>query len=37
MNLIEWEVNEDDYQEQIVIPETQRELAAKEGISTENK
>jgi len=37
MNLIEWEVNEDDYQEQIVIPEAQRELAAKEGISTENK
>ena len=37
MKLIEWEVNEDEYQEQIVIPETQRELAAKEGISTENK
>ena len=37
MKLIEWEVNEDDYQEQIVIPEAQRELAAKEGISTENK
>ena len=35
--LIEWEVNEDDYQEQIVIPETQRKLAEKEGISTENK
>jgi len=37
MKLIEWEVNEDDYQEQIVIPEAQRDLAAKEGISTENK
>ncbi len=37
MKLIEWEVNEDDYQEQIVIPEAQRELAASEGISTENK
>ena len=37
MKLIEWEVNEGDYQEQIVIPEAQRELAAKEGISTENK
>jgi len=37
MKLIEWEVNEDDYQEQIVIPEPQRVLAAKEGISTENK
>ena len=32
-----WEVNEDDYQEQIVIPEAQRKLAAEEGISTENK
>ena len=37
MKLIEWEVNEDDYQEQIVIPEAQRKLAANEGISTENK
>jgi len=37
MKLIEWEVDEDDYQEQIVIPEAQRELAAAEGISTENK
>ena len=37
MKLIEWEVNEDDYQEQIVIPEAQRKLAAEEGISTENK
>lgn len=24
MKLIEWEVNEDDYQEQIVIPEAQK-------------
>ena len=37
MKLIEWEVNEDDYQEQINIPETQQKLAASEGISTENK
>lgn len=37
MKLIEWEVNEDNYQEQIVIPETQQKLAAKEGISTDNK
>jgi adenine deaminase len=37
MKLIEWEVNEDDYQEQVVIPEAQRELAEAEGISTENK
>jgi hypothetical protein len=37
MRLIEWEVNEDSYQEQIVIPEAQRQLAAQEGISTENK
>lgn len=31
MKLIEWEVNEDNYQEQIVIPEAQRKLAEKEG------
>jgi len=37
MKLIEWEVNEDDYQEQIIIPVMQRELAATEGISTVNK
>ena len=37
MQLIEWEVNEDTYQEQIIIPETQRNLAAEEGINTENK
>ncbi|MCF8090649.1 MAG: hypothetical protein K9L23_21640 [Desulfotignum sp.] len=35
--MIEWEVNEDSYQEQILIPEAQRQLAAREGISTENK
>ena len=37
MKLNEWEVNEDGYQEQIIIPEAQRKLAAEEGISTENK
>ena len=37
MRLIEWEVSEDGYEEQIVIPEEKRDLAAKEGISTENK
>jgi len=37
MKLIEWEVNEDNYQEQIVIPEAQRKLAESEGISTESK
>jgi len=37
MQLIEWEVNEDGYEEQIIIPEAQRDLAAKEGINTENK
>jgi hypothetical protein len=37
MKLIEWEVNEDDHQEQIVIPEAIRKLAANEGISIENK
>jgi len=35
--LTEWEVAEDDYQEQIIIPKEQRDLAAKEGISTEEK
>ena len=34
---IEWEVSEDGYEEQIVIPKEARDLAAKEGISTENK
>ncbi len=33
MKLIEWEVNEDNYQEQIVIPEAQKKLAADQGIS----
>ena len=37
MKLIEWEVNEDNYQEQIIIPEAQRKLAAAQGINTENK
>ena len=37
MRLIEWEVLEDSYQEQIYIPNEQRELAAKEGIGTEEK
>lgn len=37
MRLIEWEVKEDDYQEQINIPSEQRKMAEKEGISTEYK
>jgi len=37
MKLIEWELNEDTYQEQINIPEAQRKLAADQGISTQNK
>ncbi len=37
MRLIEWEVAEDGYEEQINIPKEKRELAAQEGISTENK
>ncbi len=37
MRLIEWEVAEDGYEEQIVIPKDKRDLAAEEGISTENK
>jgi len=37
MRLIEWEVAEDGYEEQIIIPKEERDLAAKEGISTENK
>ncbi len=37
MRLIEWEVLEDSYQEQIYIPKEQRELAAEEGIGTEEK
>jgi len=37
MQLIEWEVNEDAYEEQIIIPKKQRDLAAEEGIGTENK
>jgi hypothetical protein len=37
MPLIEWEVPEDGYEEQIVIPKEQRELASIEGISTSVK
>jgi len=37
MRLIEWEVAEDGYEEQIIIPKEKRELAAEEGISAENK
>jgi hypothetical protein len=37
MRLIEWEVNEDDYQEQINIPSEQRKMAEEEGINTEYK
>ena len=37
MQLTEWEVNEDGYEEQIVIPKEQRDLAAEEGIGTKNK
>ena len=32
MRLIEWEVAEDGYEEQIIIPKEKRELAAEEGI-----
>ena len=37
MKLIEWEVSEDSYQEQINIPKEIRDLAQEEGISTEVK
>ena len=37
MQLIECEVDEDGYEEQIIIPKEQRDLAAKEGIATEKK
>jgi len=33
----EWEVSEDGYEEQILIPKEKRELAAVEGIGTENR
>ena len=36
MRLIEWEVSEDGYEEQILIPKEKRDLAAEERISTEN-
>ena len=32
MRLIEWEVNEDDYQEQIIIPSEQRKIAEEAGM-----
>ena len=35
MKLIEWEVTEDGYEEQINIPKDKRDLAEEEGISTE--
>ena len=35
--MTEWEVNADGYEEQIIIPKEQRDLAAEEGIGTENK
>jgi len=37
MSLIEWEVEEDSYQEQIYIPQKQTDQAAAEGIVIENK
>ena len=37
MRLIEWEVAEDGYEEQINIPKEKRELAVLEGIDTEDK
>ena len=37
MRLIEWEVSEDGYEEQIVIPKDKRDLAGQEGINTENE
>ena len=37
MKLIEWEVTEDSYQEQINIPKEIRAQALEEGISTEVK
>jgi hypothetical protein len=37
MRLIEWEVSEDGYEEQIHIPKEKRDIAAQEGINTENE
>jgi hypothetical protein len=37
MQLIEWEVAEDNYQEQIIIPVEKRKMAEEEGIDTEVK
>ena len=36
-NRLKREVNEDGYEEQIIIQKEQRDLAAEEGIATENK
>jgi hypothetical protein len=36
MRLIEWSVSEDGYEEQINIPKEKMDLAAQEGINTEN-
>ena len=35
MQLIEWEITEDGYEEQVNIPKKQRDIAACEGIGTE--
>ncbi len=35
--LIEWSVSEDGYEEQINIPKEKMDLAAQEGINTENE
>ncbi|NLD35946.1 MAG: hypothetical protein GX654_03670 [Desulfatiglans sp.] len=37
MRLIEWEVKEDDYQEQMHIPAKQRKISEEEGIGTAEK
>jgi len=37
MKLLEWDVTEDNYQEQINIPKAVRDMAADEGIGTDNK
>lgn len=37
MQLIEWEVGEDGYEEQVNIPKEQRDVATSIGISTEEK
>jgi hypothetical protein len=37
MRLLEWEVAEDNYQEQIIIPVKKRKMAEEEGIGTQVK